>query len=123
MSQSSFGSADTPTARKMREALRLIQERAPDLEAEGEMHADAALSKRILDQVFPDTRLTAESNRLVMPRFTLSLRDGAVITLSADHFGADPRDVAWGHVGTLGHHAQLLCRISDSAFQEGQHAT
>ena len=122
MSQSSFGSADTPIARKMREALRLIQERAPDLEAEGEMHADAALSKRILDQVFPDTRLTAESNRLVMPRFTLSLRDGAVIILCADHFGADSRDVAC-HVGTLGHHAQLLCRISDSAFQEGQHAT
>ena len=46
----------------MREALRLIQERAPELEAEGEMHADAALSKRLLDQVFPDSRLTAAAN-------------------------------------------------------------
>ena len=45
LSHSSFGSADTPSARKMREALALIQERAPELEVEGEMHADAALSQ------------------------------------------------------------------------------
>ena len=67
LSHSSFGSADTPTARKMRDALALIRERAPALEAEGEMHADAALSKRVLDQVFPDSTLSAEANLLVMP--------------------------------------------------------
>jgi malate dehydrogenase (oxaloacetate-decarboxylating)(NADP+) len=78
LSHSSFGSADTPTAAKMREALRLIQERAPDLEADGEMHADAALSKRILDQVFPGSRLTAEANLLVMPNL-----DAANITFNA----------------------------------------
>ena len=42
--------------------------------------------------------------------------------LSADHFGVDPEDVDWGHVGTLGHYAQLLRQISDSAFQEGEYA-
>ena len=78
LSHSSFGSADTPTARKMREALRLIQERAPGLEADGEMHADAALSKRVLDQVFPGSRLTAEANLLVMPNL-----DAANITFNA----------------------------------------
>ena len=78
LSHSSFGSADTPSACKMREALRLIQERAPELEAEGEMHADAALSKRILDQVFPGSRLTAEANLLVMPNL-----DAANITFNA----------------------------------------
>ena len=62
----------------MREALALIRERAPELEAEGEMHADAALSKRILDQVFPDSRLTAEANLLVMPNL-----DAANITFNA----------------------------------------
>ena len=41
----------TPSARKMRDALRLVRERAPDLEVEGEMHADAALSRPILDRV------------------------------------------------------------------------
>jgi malate dehydrogenase (oxaloacetate-decarboxylating)(NADP+) len=78
LSHSSFGSADTPSARKMREALRLVQERAPELEAEGEMHADAALSKRILDQMFPDSRLSAAANVLVMPNL-----DAANITFNA----------------------------------------
>ena len=42
--------------------------------------------------------------------------------LSADHFGVDPDEVDWGHVGTLGHYAQLLRELSDSAFQEGEYA-
>ena len=54
LSHSSFGSADTPSARKMRNALAMLQERAPELEVEGEMHADAALSKRILDRAMPE---------------------------------------------------------------------
>jgi malate dehydrogenase (oxaloacetate-decarboxylating)(NADP+) len=62
----------------LREALRLVRERAPDLEAEGEMHADTALSKRLLDQVFPDSRLTAAANLLVMPNL-----DAANITFNA----------------------------------------
>ena len=78
LSHSSFGSADTPTARKMREALALVRARAPELEAEGEMHADAALSKRVLDQVFPDSGLTAAANILVMPNL-----DAANITFNA----------------------------------------
>ena len=67
LSHSSFGSADTPTAVKMRDALALLQEKAPDLEVDGEMHGDAALSKSILDRVFPGSPLTAEANLLIMP--------------------------------------------------------
>ena len=78
LSHSSFGSADTPTARKMREALALVRKAAPEIEAEGEMHADAALSKRVLDQVLPDSGLTAEANILVMPNL-----DAANITFNA----------------------------------------
>jgi malate dehydrogenase (oxaloacetate-decarboxylating)(NADP+) len=78
LSHSSFGTSDTPSARKMREALALIQARAPELEAEGEMKADAALSKRILDRMFPDSRLSAEANLLVMPNL-----DAANITFNA----------------------------------------
>ena len=78
LSHSSFGSADTPTARKMRSALALVREQAPQLEAEGEMHADAALSKRVLDQVFPESGLTAEANLLLMPNL-----DAANITFNA----------------------------------------
>ena len=43
-------------------------------------------------------------------------------TLSDDHFDADPETIHWGHVGTLSHYAELLKRITDSAFQEGEHA-
>jgi hypothetical protein len=42
--------------------------------------------------------------------------------LSDDHFGYTPDEVTWDHVGTLEHYAQLLKRITDSAFREGEHA-
>ena len=42
--------------------------------------------------------------------------------LSADHFNSHPDEINWGHVGTLGHYAELLKRITDSAFGEGEHA-
>ncbi len=42
--------------------------------------------------------------------------------LSDDHFGVGPDEINWGHVGTLAHYAQLLKRITDSAFKEGGHA-
>jgi hypothetical protein len=42
--------------------------------------------------------------------------------LSDDHFGYAPEDVTWSHVGTLEHYAELLKRIADSAFKEGEHA-
>ncbi|HEX2567271.1 MAG TPA: NADP-dependent malic enzyme [Burkholderiales bacterium] len=67
LSASSFGSLDTPAARKMREALALINERAPDLEIEGEMHGDAALSEEIRLKAFPRSRLRGEANLLIMP--------------------------------------------------------
>lgn len=40
--------------------------------------------------------------------------------LSADHFNAAPDQVNWGDVGSLDHYAELLKRITDSAFQEGE---
>lgn len=43
-------------------------------------------------------------------------------TFSDEHFGASPDEVNWGHVGTLSHYAELLKRITDAAFHEGEHA-
>ena len=43
-------------------------------------------------------------------------------SLSNDHFGVAPDEVTWGDVGTLEHHAELLKRITDIAFNEGEHA-
>jgi malate dehydrogenase (oxaloacetate-decarboxylating)(NADP+) len=67
LSHSSFGSANTPTAQKMRQALSILNQVAPDLEVEGEMHGDAALSEATRQQVFPDSRLKGEANLLIMP--------------------------------------------------------
>ena len=67
LSHSSFGTADTPTATKMRRALKLLEKHAPHLEVEGEMHGDAAISEEIRRQVFPNSRIKGEANLLVMP--------------------------------------------------------
>ena len=67
LSHSSFGTEDTPTARKMRAALQLLRAQAPELEVEGEMHGDAALDPEIRRQVFPNARLAGAANLLVMP--------------------------------------------------------
>ena len=67
LSHSSFGSADDGSAKKMRQACALIRKRAPELEVDGEMQGDAALSKRVLDRVHPGSALSAEANLLIMP--------------------------------------------------------
>jgi hypothetical protein len=41
---------------------------------------------------------------------------------SEDHFGINPDEVHWGHVGTLTHYLSLLRQITDSAFIEGEYA-
>ena len=42
--------------------------------------------------------------------------------LSDDHFNYSPDEIKWDHVGTLGYYAELLQRVTDSAFREGEHA-
>ena len=41
-------------------------------------------------------------------------------SLSDDHFGYAPDDISWDHVGTLGYYAEMLKRVTDSAFKEGE---
>ena len=67
ISHSDFGSAETPSAQKMREALRLLRDRAPDLEVDGEMQADAALSLDARRRVIATSRLQGEANVLIFP--------------------------------------------------------
>jgi malate dehydrogenase (oxaloacetate-decarboxylating)(NADP+) len=67
LSHSSFGTSDAPSAQKMRRALALVQERAPDLAIEGEMHGDAALSADVRNAAFPASRLKGDANLLIMP--------------------------------------------------------
>lgn len=68
LSHSNFGSHHDEEACKMRRAVRILHDSYPDLEVEGEMHADAALSEEIRSNVFPNSRLKGAANLLIMPR-------------------------------------------------------
>ena len=67
LSHSNFGSSDSASAQKMRAALKLIKERAPDLEIDGEMHGDTALDSALRKKIMPDSALQHDANLLVMP--------------------------------------------------------
>lgn len=67
LSHSNFGSYDTVSSCKMREALSLLQEQDSQLVVEGEMHADAALSEDIRNLAFAHSRLKGKANMLIMP--------------------------------------------------------
>ncbi|HEX7781517.1 MAG TPA: NADP-dependent malic enzyme [Sphingobium sp.] len=84
LSHSNFGASHSPSARKMREALKLIRAAAPDLSVDGEMHADAALSQALRDKLVPDAGFSGAANLLVMPNL-----DSANITMTALRAAAD----------------------------------
>lgn len=67
VSHSNFGSRDSTSARKMREALSLVRKRAPELEVDGEMQGGSALSEPLRRRAMPDSTLTGEANLLVFP--------------------------------------------------------
>jgi malate dehydrogenase (oxaloacetate-decarboxylating)(NADP+) len=67
LSHSNFGSSNQPSAVKMREALALIQQQAPWLEVDGEMHGDTALDAQYRNDIMPRSTLTGEANLLVCP--------------------------------------------------------
>ncbi|MFN9731068.1 MAG: NADP-dependent malic enzyme [Pseudomonadota bacterium] len=67
LSHSNFGSHDSRSAQKMREALAIIRDRSPKMEVEGEMHADAALDEGIRERIFPNSLLKGRANLFVLP--------------------------------------------------------
>jgi malate dehydrogenase (oxaloacetate-decarboxylating)(NADP+) len=67
LSHSNFGSRDSPSALKMREAAGILKRIAPDLECDGEMHGDSAISEELRKRVYPHSALKGEANLLVFP--------------------------------------------------------
>ncbi|MEY3626271.1 MAG: NADP-dependent malic enzyme [Pseudomonadota bacterium] len=67
LSHSNFGSSDQPTAVKMRQTLALVQQRAPWLEIDGEMHGDVALDGAARKALMPNSTLDGNANLLVLP--------------------------------------------------------
>ena len=67
LSHSNFGSSNAASAVKMRQALALVRDRAPDLEVDGEMHADCAIDEKLRAAIMPNSTLRGDANLLVCP--------------------------------------------------------
>jgi malate dehydrogenase (oxaloacetate-decarboxylating)(NADP+) len=67
LSHSNFGTSDSESARKMRATLALVQQKAPGLEIDGEMHGDAALDSKLRAKIMPQSTLKGDANLLVLP--------------------------------------------------------
>jgi malate dehydrogenase (oxaloacetate-decarboxylating)(NADP+) len=90
ISHSNFGSHETPSALKLREALKRIRVRAPKLEVEGEMHVDAALNEEIRERLFPNTRLKGRANLLVFPNLDSANTAYNLVRSMTDGVGLGP---------------------------------
>jgi malate dehydrogenase (oxaloacetate-decarboxylating)(NADP+) len=121
LSHSSFGASNSPTARKMRRALGFIRAQEPDLEIDGEMHADAALVEAIRNHAVPDSTLSGIANLLVFPNldaaniaFNLVKATGEAVTVGPMLLGlAKPLHIAVPSVTARG-----LVNISAVAAME-----
>ena len=67
LSRSNFGSNSSASGSKMKAALELIREQAPDLEVDGEMHGDCALDESLRLRILPSSTLKGAANLLVCP--------------------------------------------------------
>ena len=90
LSHSNFGSFDTESARKMRRATQILNAQHPDLEVDGEMHGDAALSSVFRDRVLPNSRLKGEANVLIMPNLDAANIAYQMIKILADGLPVGP---------------------------------
>jgi malate dehydrogenase (oxaloacetate-decarboxylating)(NADP+) len=90
LSHSDFGSSNSASARKMRHALELIRAADPDLEVDGEMHADAALSESVRDRMVPESALRGVANLLVMPNLDAANIAFNLVKAAADGLPVGP---------------------------------
>jgi malate dehydrogenase (oxaloacetate-decarboxylating)(NADP+) len=67
LSHSNYGSHDNPAAGKMREVWRILRQRAPRLNMDGEMQGDTAWDEALRRRMFPHTTLSGRANLFVMP--------------------------------------------------------
>jgi malate dehydrogenase (oxaloacetate-decarboxylating)(NADP+) len=67
LSRSNFGSGSAASGAKMRQALQIVRQQAPDLEVDGEMHGDCALDESLRNRILPTSPLKGDANLLVCP--------------------------------------------------------
>ena len=67
LSHSNYGSSSRGSAQKMRQARDLFHHLAPDIECDGELQGDAALSDAVRRSSLMDSTLSGEANLLICP--------------------------------------------------------
>jgi malate dehydrogenase (oxaloacetate-decarboxylating)(NADP+) len=90
LSHSDFGSHDSESARKMRRATELLAQDHPEIEADGEMHGDSALSESSRHLVLPHSRLEGTANILIMPNLDAANISYQMIKMLADALPVGP---------------------------------
>jgi malate dehydrogenase (oxaloacetate-decarboxylating)(NADP+) len=124
LSHANFGSFDTPSALKMQEALRLVRARDAELEVEGEMHADAALSESIRNRIFPNSRLRGEANLLMMPSLDAANIAFNMVKIMGDGLSIGPLLLGAAlpaHIMTLSITARGIVNMAAIAAVAAQH--
>ena len=127
LSHSNFGTADTASARKMRAAVALLGERAPELEVEGEMQADVALNEELRARIFPDSRFRGRPNLFVFPSLDAANSAFNLVKALGDGLPVGPillGAAAPAHITTPSVTARGLVNLSALAVVDAQrHAT
>jgi malate dehydrogenase (oxaloacetate-decarboxylating)(NADP+) len=90
VSHSDFGSYDTDSSRKMRRATALLKQSHPEIEADGEMQGDTALSEAARKLILPHSKLEGEANILIMPNLDTANVAYQMIKVLADALPVGP---------------------------------
>ncbi|MFZ2160078.1 MAG: NADP-dependent malic enzyme [Bradyrhizobium sp.] len=90
VSHSDFGSYDTDSSRKMRRATALLKENHPEIEADGEMQGDTALSEAARKLILPHSKLEGVANILIMPNLDTANVAYQMIKVLADALPVGP---------------------------------
>ncbi|TPQ32588.1 NADP-dependent malic enzyme [Bradyrhizobium guangdongense] len=123
VSHSDFGSYDTDSSRKMRRATQLLQEKHPEIEADGEMQADTALSGLARKLVLPHSHLEGEANILIMPTLDAANIAYQTIKVLADALPVGPILIGPArpaHILTPGVTARGILNMTAVAVVEAQ---
>ena len=85
LSHSMYGSSHRASARRMRAARDLFVQRAPEIECDGELQGDAALSESIRASFLSDATLKGSANLLVLPNLDAANILFNVLKITASH--------------------------------------
>jgi len=87
---SNFGNRDNASSLKMRKVRELVLDQCPDMEIEGEMHSDSALSEQLRNNIFPNSRLRGSANLLIMPNLDSANIAYNLVKMTADGLPVGP---------------------------------